>query len=119
MYIPTISDIIISLFLAFIILFIIKLFTAKSFDKEFIYPLKEDPKTVINTFYKLFPKKDITFKGKVYKRGMHIELITNNEIIEGIFIGQNSKELLCILTKEYFITNKFNNIIEINLIENN
>lgn len=68
--------------------------------------------------YSLFPKDIIQFKGKTFKRGMKIKIITSkHKIIEGKLIGMNNQNILCIMNQRYIIAHEINYIEDIINIE--
>ena len=47
----------------------------------------------------IFPIETVYFNGKVFSRGMNVKIITlHKRIIEGILVGRNSNNVVCIIT---------------------
>ncbi|MBS5793305.1 MAG: hypothetical protein KIC92_00925 [Clostridiales bacterium] len=109
-----ISCMIISLF----ILVFLKLFLFfRKLSRECEYPIKAF-NSMIKDFYLMFPKDIVMFRGKVYKRGMFIKVITlHKKIYEGKFVGFNGKDTICIITETAIVTNNIKNIRDIVIIK--
>jgi len=110
--------ILLSFFITWFILGAMKLRQViKRASSQFGYPAK-DLSQILQRCYALFPKEMIQFHGKIYKRGMKVQIITiQQKIFEGELIGSNNKDMVCILTNKYIIAHEISNILEINVID--
>lgn len=89
----------------------------KQASAEFGYPNK-DLSQILQRCYVLFPKEIVQFRGKTYKRGMKVQIVTlQKKTFEGELIGSNYKDMVCILTNKYIIAHEINNILEINPLD--
>lgn len=62
----------------------------------------------------LFPIETIPFHGKVFKRGMRVELTTEkDQTVVGELIGLNKKDLICIRTTNQIVAHQLEKIVEI------
>ena len=91
----------------------------KKLTTTFIINDPEAGKTkLLNRCYALFPVEKLVFKGETFIKGMKVKVVTaQNKIFEGEFIGTNSKNVVCILTKQYVVAHEIKNIAEIKLLE--
>lgn len=70
--------------------------------------------SILQKCYNLFPKEIIQFRGKTFKRGMRVKIVTNqHKTIEGKLIGMNSENILCVITPKYIIAHEISNIEDI------
>ena len=59
----------------------------------------------------LFPIETIYFRGKSFYRGMNVKITTlQNKIIEGVLVGKNSSNVLCILTTKRIVAQDIDKI---------
>lgn len=73
---------------------------------------------VLQKCYNLFPKEIIQFRGKTFKRGMKVRIVTNqHKTIEGKLIGMNSEDILCVITQKYIVAHEISNIEDMSDIE--
>lgn len=80
---------------------------------EFDYPTKDFDK-IEKRCYSLFPRDVIQFEGETYKRGMNISITTHSKKkFEGMFMGLNSENSICVLTTKYIVAYKLDGIEEI------
>lgn len=109
----TFNDILTAFLLAAVITWLINrassfVFISKAPDLEFI----------LKKCYDLFPTEILQFRGKVYKRGMNIRLVTNqNKIFEGKFLGLNSDDMICLMTRGFIIAQALKNIEEMEILD--
>ena len=76
-----------------------------------------DLKGVIRRCYRLFPMQVFDFNGITINRGMFIRVKTNNsQVFEGLFVGINKENIICVLTKEKLAADMLENISEISLV---
>ena len=79
---------------------------------------REELELILEKCYLLFPLEKLFFGGNTIRRGMKIRIVTNeNKIFEGKFIGMNSDEMVCVMTKKYIIAHAIQNIENIEEIE--
>jgi len=77
-----------------------------------------DLETVIKKCYDMFPMDILQFHGEIYKRGMNIRLVTRgNKIFEGKFLGLNSDNMICLMTKGFIIAQSLKNVEEMEVLE--
>ncbi len=116
------SDILYVALLAFVITWVIQNIS-KNFKLIITKPAEinynqTDVNKIIQRCYGLFPRDIISFQGKTFKRGMNVRITTNQKkIFEGRLIGQNSENMLCVLTNKYVVAQDIENIDEIIIIE--
>ena len=73
---------------------------------------------IVENFYQLFPFDCLVFKGITFRRGMLVRVTTvTSKIVEGLLIGVNKDDELCVITRTYISTNVLDNIAEITLLE--
>lgn len=66
----------------------------------------------------LFPIDTVYFHGKVFRRGMQVQIITfQKKIIEGELIGKNKVDLVCVRTKSHIIAHEIEKIEDMKLLE--
>lgn len=117
------TDVIFAASTAFVITWIIKSFTLfwkvlKNPDTIEINQGEKELANILKKCYNLFPKEIIQFRGKTFKRGMKIRIVTNqHKTIEGKLIGMNSDNILCVITQKYIVAHEMSNIVEITDIE--
>lgn len=76
-----------------------------------------DLESVIKKCHDMFPTEILQFRGEVYKRGMNVRLVTTqNKIFEGQFLGLNSENMICLMTKGFIIAQALKNIEEIEIL---
>ena len=117
-----VNDILLAAFLALIFTWIIvnfraiiRFFTGKPARFEFD---AEEVKSIMQKCYLLFPNDTIHFEGISYTRGMRIRVTTvDKKMFEGIFIGFNGENVLCVLTKNYIAADLIGNVKEIVQLE--
>lgn len=75
-------------------------------------------KGIIDNCYALFPKESINFRGVIFKRGMRVEVLTqNNRIIKGEIIGMNQDNILCLITSKHIVAHELSQILEMTQIK--
>jgi hypothetical protein len=117
------SDIIFAALAAFIITGTIKSFMTiwkvfKNPDTIEINQSEKELSNILRKCYNLFPKEIVQFRGKTFKRGMKVRIVTNqHKTIEGKLIGMNSDNILCVITQKYIVAHEMSNIVEITDIE--
>ncbi|WP_317855374.1 hypothetical protein [Chakrabartyella piscis] len=75
---------------------------------------KGDVVDVYKKCKELFPIEAIPFHGKVFKRGMKVQLLTEKDItIEGELIGLSHKDLICIRTTNKIVAHQLEKIKDI------
>jgi len=118
-----ISDIVFAAFVAYIITWTLKSFTLlwKVFKNPDTIEIKQGEKDlthILQKCYNLFPKEIIQFRGRTFKRGMKVRIVTNqHKTIEGKLIGMNNDNILCVITQKYIVAHEMSNIEEITDIE--
>lgn len=66
----------------------------------------------------LFPIDTIYFHGKVFRRGMQVQIITlQKKIIEGELIGKNRVDLVCVRTPNHIIAHEIEKIEDMKRLE--
>ena len=66
----------------------------------------------------LFPIDTVYFHGKVFRRGMRVQIITlQKKIIEGELIGKNRVDLVCVRTQNHIIAHEIEKIEDMRLVE--
>lgn len=66
----------------------------------------------------LFPIDTVYFHGKVFRRGMRVQIITlQKKIIEGELIGKNRVDLVCVRTPNHIIAHEIEKIEDIKILE--
>lgn len=119
----TISDILFAAIVSLIFTWIIKSFISiwKILKNPGTIEIKKYESEIANLLqkcYNLFPKDIIQFRGKTFKRGMNVRIVTNqHKTIEGKLIGMNNQNILCIITQKYIIAHEMSNIEDITNIE--
>ncbi|HAG04314.1 MAG TPA: hypothetical protein DCG28_02630 [Lachnospiraceae bacterium] len=79
-----------------------------------ISAMKDGASDVTEKCYVIFPIKDLDFKGEKISRGNRVRIKTKTDVdIEGIFIGGNSQNMVCIKTSKHVIAHELKNISEI------
>lgn len=74
----------------------------------------EEAKRVISEYHNLYPIEKIEFKGKTFRRGMPVRMILRNKkTFVGNFVGGNSKNMVCIITPDFIITQEISCIEEL------
>ncbi len=119
----TVSDIVFAAVTSLVLTWLIKSFVS-------IWRILKNPSTIeiakyekeitfiLQKCYNLFPKDIVQFRGKTFKRGMKIRIITSqHKTIEGKLIGMNSQNILCIITKRYIIAHEISGIEDIINVE--
>lgn len=87
----------------------------KKFDANI---LQMEVGSIIEKCYELFPIETFSFKGKVFKRGMKVEMVTEDKKkYEGEIIGANNANVICIITSRCIITREINSIVTIQNLE--
>ena len=77
-----------------------------------------EAKKILQRCCTLFPKDNISFQGKLFKRGMIVRVTTSQrKVIEGKFIGQNNENMVCVLTENQVVAHDIGHIEEIVLVE--
>ena len=110
----TFGEIIFCIVVSFIIL---NLLLFIKLSRECIYPIHIFH-SMAEDFYTIFSKQPIMFKGNIYERGTLIKITTiHKKIYEGVFIGFDGKNKICIVNKSNIIINNIKNIKDINLIK--
>ena len=110
----TFGEIIFCIVVSFIIL---NLLLFIKLSRECIYPIHIFH-SMAEDFYTIFSKQPIMFKGNIYERGTLIKITTiHKKIYEGVFIGFDGKNKICIVNKRNIIINNIKNIKDINLIK--
>lgn len=78
----------------------------------------DDLNKILDKCYSMFPIESVLFKGETFSRGNKVRVTTlQNKSFEGEFIGLNSKNMVCILTKKYIVAYEINNIDNIIALE--
>lgn len=119
----TMSDILFAAIVSLIFTWVIKSFISiwkviKNPGTIEIKKYESEIATLLQKCYNLFPKDIIQFRGKTFKRGMNIRIVTNqHKTIEGKLIGMNNQDILCIITQKYIIAHEISNIEDITNIE--
>lgn len=119
----TMSDILFAAIVSLIFTWIIKSFISiwKILKNPGTIEIKKYESEIANLLqkcYNLFPKDIIQFRGKTFKRGMNVRIVTNqHKTIEGKLIGMNNQNILCIITQKYIIAHEMSNIEDITNIE--
>lgn len=119
----TMSDILFAAIVSLIFTWVIKSFISiwkviKNPGTIEIKKYESEIATLLQKCYNLFPKDIIQFRGKTFKRGMNIRIVTNqHKTIEGKLIGMNSQNILCIITQKYIIAHEISNIEDITNVE--
>lgn len=111
------NEIIFCMILAFIILIIVNVISFfRKLSRECEYPLNLFDKFK-KDFYVLFSKEVVMYKGLVLKRGMIIQVTTlEKNMYEGVFVGFNGVNMICIITNTAIVTKNIKNIKDIALI---
>lgn len=119
----TFSDILFAATAAMLITWSVMSFISlrRLFKNQAIGSIQKSEKELTNILqkcYNLFPKDIVQFRGKTFKRGMRVRIITNqHKTIEGKLIGMNNEDILCVITQKYIIAHEISNIEEITDIE--
>jgi len=67
--------------------------------------------------YFLFPVENTCFNGVAFHRGMHIRVVTIQQvIIEGKFIGVNHDDLFCVVTNQQAIAENMYAVKEVHVL---
>ena len=73
---------------------------------------------VLKKCYDMFPEEILQFHGEIYKRGMNVRLITNqNKIFEGEFLGLGNDDMICIMTNKFIIAQALTNIEKLERVD--
>lgn len=112
----TVSDIVFAASISFVLTWAIKIFTSlwkvlRSGESIEIKRGEKELAGILQKCYSLFPKEIVQFRGKTFKRGMKVRIVTNqHKTIEGKLIGMNNEDILCIITQKYIIAHEISNI---------
>ncbi len=118
----TISDIVHAAILAvpvtLIVIMATRLFKIIVVNSSELNYNKADVVSVTSHFEGLFPMDMVMFHGRIFKRGTKIRLVTlGHKSYEGKLIGQNHRNIVCILTEDFVVAHSLDNISEISVIE--
>ncbi len=110
------KDVLYAAMIAYLIYFVIglvkKIIGMK--DSMSITVEKGDVVDVQQKCKELFPIETIPFHGKVFKRGMRVELTTEkDQTLVGELIGLSHKDLICIRTTNKIVAHQLEKIVEI------
>lgn len=73
---------------------------------------------IVQKCYHMFPKDKVMFGDMTVTRGEFIRVkTTENEVIEGKFLGLNHKNVICIITKVNIVAHKMDNTQDIAIID--
>ncbi|MCL2565247.1 MAG: hypothetical protein FWE24_05480 [Defluviitaleaceae bacterium] len=77
-----------------------------------------DLERILKKCYDMFPTEILHFRGEIYKRGMNIRMVTTqNKTFEGKFLGLNSDNMICLMTKGFIIAQALKNIEQMELLD--
>lgn len=108
---------------AYVITYICRVFSRflrqnKEKTGEKTYVIKTLDRQAIDRCKELFPIDVLSFKGREFKRGMQIRVITiQKNTIVGEFIGLNRVNLVCIKTGNQIIAHQLEKIEEVTIVE--
>ena len=71
----------------------------------------------LNKCYELFPVEEVHFEEKTFIKGEMVNIKTlNHRTLEGVLVGKDNKERLCVITDRYVIVHEINEIFEMHLV---
>ena len=111
----TLLEIIISVFIAFIVTILVMYVWERLVSIRRHSPLPDyhakDIGKILQRCYRLFPTDIIQFNGTTFHRGMKVHVTTNQmKDFEGQLIGLSKENMICVLTNKYIIAHELNKI---------
>ncbi len=117
----TFSDYVYAAILAFLIVYMIKMaqkMVGKERKKEKggLYE-KMESTTKMEICFKHFPETEVKLNGKTCRRGEKLIIKTLSErTIDGVFVGGNADNKICVITDRYIIAHNKDEIFEIEIV---